>query len=118
MCSCEWCSIVVDMYVLLSVIYTHTHTHTHTQTGLVEVSAAVSSFTLLNGQSHHLCAVVNSTHVTFYLDGTHLMTNTLPEGSSLNDQDEGSLIVGGWQASRYEGVLQDVRVYSQPLSAR
>ena len=83
----------------------------------MEVSAAVSSSTLLDGQAHHLGTVVNSSHVIFYLDGTHLMTHPLPEGASLNDQDNGSLYVGGWQMSQYEGVLQDVRVYSQPLSA-
>ena len=97
--------------------HTRTCTHTHLQTDLVEVSAAVSSSTLLDGQAHHLGTVVNSSHVIFYLDGTHLMAHPLPEGASLNDQDIGSLYVGGWQMSQYEGVLQDVRVYSQPLSA-
>ena len=83
----------------------------------MEASASLSLTNLLDSHPHHLAASINTTYVSFYLDGDLLQTLAL-SGGSVADEDGGVIYVGGWNNRYYEGELQDVRIYLDPLSER
>jgi hypothetical protein len=76
----------------------------------------VGSTNVFDGQWHHIVAVYDGSQKTLYVDGVVDAQAPSSETISTNDRDVRLGYNSEYTSGQYDGLLDDVRIFSQPLS--